>query len=176
MSSTFENTCIQCGSITGNPKFCTRSCSVAFNNKVKPKKKRTSERLDQCLNCGNKVKRSGRVYCSSVCSSDHRSYSIYKNWLSGEEEGLSSIGTLKKGIKDWLRKERGDSCERCGWSVKNEFTGIVPIEASHIDGNYKNNRPDNIELLCPNCHSLTESYRGRNMGHGRPWRSNTTEE
>lgn len=55
----------------------------------------------------------------------------------------------------------------CGWHKVNEFTGKVPLEVHHIDGNYKNNSEDNLQLLCPSCHSLTSTYGGANRGCGR---------
>lgn len=39
----------------------------------------------------------------------------------------------------------------------------IPLELDHIDGNNQNNNLDNLRLLCPNCHSLTPTYRGRNI-------------
>jgi hypothetical protein len=43
----------------------------------------------------------------------------------------------------------------------------VPIEVEHIDGDWRNSRVENLTLLCPNCHSLTATYRGLNRGRGR---------
>lgn len=37
----------------------------------------------------------------------------------------------------------------------------LPLEVDHIDGDWRNNRIENLRLLCPNCHSTTDSYRGR---------------
>ena len=56
---------------------------------------------------------------------------------------------------------------KCNWCEINKVTGKVPIQLEHIDGNSNNNNLDNLELLCPNCHSLTETYGYLNKGNGR---------
>lgn len=43
----------------------------------------------------------------------------------------------------------------------------VVLEIHHIDGNSDNNVLSNVMLLCPNCHSLTDTYKARNTGKGR---------
>ncbi len=42
------------------------------------------------------------------------------------------------------------------------LNNIMPLELHHIDGNSNNNKLDNLQLLCPNCHSLTPNYRAKN--------------
>lgn len=51
----------------------------------------------------------------------------------------------------------------------NPTTGLVPLQIHHIDGNALNNKASNLQLLCPNCHSLTENFgsRNRNANHDR---------
>jgi predicted HNH restriction endonuclease len=39
----------------------------------------------------------------------------------------------------------------------------IPLELHHIDGDKTNNTLENFQLLCPNCHALTDSYRGKNV-------------
>ncbi|OWA10223.1 HNH endonuclease [Streptomyces sp. CS159] len=40
----------------------------------------------------------------------------------------------------------------------------IPLEVDHVDGDWRNNRVENLRLLCPNCHSITDTYRGRGKG------------
>lgn len=53
-------------------------------------------------------------------------------------------------------------CELCGWS-KISADGRLPLELDHINGDKHDNRIENLRILCPNCHSLCPTHRGRNM-------------
>ena len=68
-----------------------------------------------------------------------------------------------------LFEKYNNKCARCGWGEINLWTGNVPLEVHHVDGDYKNNEESNLELLCPNCHSLTETYKSLNT-NGRDGR------
>lgn len=70
-------------------------------------------------------------------------------------------------MKRYLIEKYGEQCTKCGWQLRNIFTKKIPIELHHKDGNWKNNHVDNLDLLCPNCHSLTSTYRYGNKGKGR---------
>ena len=60
---------------------------------------------------------------------------------------------LEEGYKEY-------KCECCG---NTEWLGQpIPLEVHHKDGNRENNALENFELLCPNCHAFTDSYRGKN--------------
>ena len=60
---------------------------------------------------------------------------------------------LDEGLKEY-------KCELCGLYEWQD--NPIPLELHHINGNNRDNRLDNLKLLCPNCHALTDSYRGRN--------------
>lgn len=69
---------------------------------------------------------------------------------------------LKRALREQGVEER---CALCG--IEPVWLGeALPIEVDHIDGDWRNNRIENLRLLCPNCHSTTDSYRGRGKRHG----------
>ncbi len=53
-------------------------------------------------------------------------------------------------------------CEYCGWAEVSK-DGRVPVELDHINGDRHDNRLENLQILCPNCHSLQPTHRGRNI-------------
>ncbi len=52
-------------------------------------------------------------------------------------------------------------CELCSWA-KMSIDGRIPLELDHINGDHRDNRIENLRILCPNCHSLQPTHRGRN--------------
>jgi hypothetical protein len=74
------------------------------------------------------------------------------------------------------RRIQGDRLKRamleCGIAHRCALCGTGPawrgrsltLEVDHIDGDWRNNRIENLRLLCPNCHSTTDTYRGRSKG------------
>ena len=59
-----------------------------------------------------------------------------------------------------LEHKRGHRCEKCGQSTWLDLP--IPLEVHHRDGDKLNNEESNLELLCLNCHALTDNFRGKN--------------
>lgn len=93
-------------------------------------------------------------------------------------KGLKGIGKLKITLEKILVSEsdfqsfklkcrlfkanlKKQECEECGWA-KMSKDGRIPLELDHINGNNRDNRLENLRVLCPNCHSLKPTHRGKN--------------
>jgi len=120
-----------------------------------------------CLNCGEEFEgRIERKYCSKKCQKEYQYKEYIQRWKNGKEDGMSGKFGISEHIRKYLFDKYNCSCQICGWNEMNEFSGNVPLQIHHIDGNYKNNREENLQLLCPNHHSLTETF-GRLNKDGR---------
>lgn len=155
----FKNKCIECkGDIKRGIKFCSSSCAAKYNNRVYPK--RTKGRVKpNCLSCNKQLDSYVKKYCDNVCQKDRQ----YK----AETKPRFEKGLIKdrNTLRRLLNIERGTVCSVCNiveWNGKK-----IVLEVDHVDGNADNNMPDNLRLICPNCHSQTETYKGANKGNGR---------
>ena len=69
---------------------------------------------------------------------------------------ITSNRLLKKLLEEGKKEYK---CECCGLS---EWNGkSISLELHHINGEHYDNRIENIQVLCPNCHAQTENYRGK---------------
>lgn len=141
-------------------KFCNRACSASKTNKLRKKDRK-------CLNCDKSVQAS---YCSSRCQTALRQAKSLEKWRG---DGVIATQNIPVAIKAYLLQKYGERCSLCGWSERHPVTGRVPIELDHTDGNSQNNNEANLRLLCPNCHSLTPTFRNLNKGNGRSFRRKT---
>lgn len=85
--------------------------------------------------------------------------SHFKHQASNQGKEFKKFEDLIKpdSIKKRLIKYRGHRCQRCN-NIK-WLNDKIPLELHHIDGNNRNNIKLNLQLLCPNCHALTDNYR-----------------
>ncbi len=116
-------------------KYCSRTCY--YKGQLK---KGTVEFI--CKECGKTFLTSPshkkiRKYCSKECM-----------WMA-KRKSRPTFAT-NGGMRNYM-KSRGKikECQDCGYSEHPEILGI-----HHIDFNHENNMPDNIAVLCPNCHSV----------------------
>lgn len=121
-----------------------------------------------CEHCGKECSRKNR-FCDAECGNASRQTKWVERWLAGKESGARAKVLTSYRVKRYLKDTRGEKCELCGWSERNQSTGLIPLHLDHKDGDYRNNRPENVRLICPNDHSLTCNYGGANRGHGRPF-------
>ena len=129
-----------------------------------------SGKVRYCLNCGKVLSNRQTKYCSNICQADYQYKQYINRWKSGEETGLSGEYGISQHIRRYLMDKYSCKCQLCGWGETNPYTNTVPLEIHHIDGDYKNNNEDNLQLICPNCHSLTETYKSHNK-NGRKQRA-----
>ncbi len=127
-----------------NGQYCSRECSgVASRTRVTVK----------CSFCFTsfekrpaqiKASKSGLLFCSRACK-DHA-----QSILSGEAfhdmrpDHYTNGGAAYREI---AFKHHPKKCNRCGYA---RFTPVLRVH--HIDRNRKNNKPENLEILCPTCH------------------------
>lgn len=154
-------------------KFCNNSCVASYYNPITKTKNKQAYSIQYkeeqeyfCHNCGKELNRKGK-YCSSKCQHDFQRNEYIQKWKNGEVNGMCGKYAVSKYIRNYLIDKHDNKCSRCGWGEINPFTGKVPLEVHHKDGDYTNNDEENLELLCPNCHSLTATYKAANMGSGR---------
>lgn len=121
------------------------------NERVKNRRAQGFEpkrRGNVCRQCGEVTVKRNRIYCSDSCRESRK-------------KEMLKAGVLIKNhtIKGWLIKIHGAICVKCGqseiWNGKH-----LALQVDHIDGDSDNCKSDNLRLLCPNCHSQTETFCG----------------
>lgn len=113
-----------------------------------------------CIVCGSERERrhsKSNKFCSVQCQKDNEHKERIEQWKIA---GLIGKNTLKRYLTD-----KNPNCWECG--IKDWNGKPLVLELEHIDGNSDNNSEENVSLLCPNCHSQTPTYKGKNKGNGR---------
>lgn len=142
------NLCEQCQTPLSyehrNNKFCSHSCAAVSANKSRGFNSR-GLKTNVCSFCGNPSGLRAK-FCSNKC----RTMSKF----------LSKTNPDIAAIKSYLILLRGHTCEHCR---KTRWVGHkIPLECHHKDGDKRNNALNNLELVCPNCHVFTDTYKGKN--------------
>lgn len=182
-----KTVCTQCGkdievklsqkskSKSGN-SFCSMHCAAIFNNKHYPKRlknvvysgdveHRIKIQLEPtyCLNCGEPTD-NRRKYCNSKCWVEYEHGQRVIKWKAGLLLGHADNKdrNVKSFVKKYMFIKHGGKCEICGWDKIHPKTKKVPLTIHHIDGDNSNTVEENLQLLCGNCHTLTDTYCGLN--------------
>ena len=176
------NKCVACGKPLSyerrKNKFCNQSCAATYNNLKRSGTKHLKDKLDEktCKNCGGPIHKGKkesfsnalkRDFCSLKCKKDYKQKEFVAKWKAGEVSGTSSENDIHERVREYMLEKANYSCEICGWNEVNPTTGKVPVQVHHIDGDCTNNHEENLQVLCPNCHSLTPTYGAQNRGSGR---------
>lgn len=134
-------------------KYCSRSCASSKNNSLRSSRKT----ILFCVRCNSEIKsRSAKKYCSDRC-----------NKLNMAEEAIKNGQATHSILRTYLIKTTS-GCFNCGIT---DWMGVpITLQLHHIDGDSNNNALDNVQLLCPNCHSITPNFGRKNLGNGRAYR------
>lgn len=153
--------------------FCSRTCAKINNNFekntsakiIKKRQEKALRNFFKCKFCFIDLKNtSNKMFCSNKCCGNYRFMENFLVWYYNEGDYIAKRET----IKQFLVLSEGYKCKECGIS---EYKGKkLSLHLEHIDGKWQNNRKDNLCLLCPNCHSQTSTYKGKNIGNGNPKR------
>jgi hypothetical protein len=92
----------------------------------------------------SKPKTSGKFMLQDILEGKHPQYQTNKLKKRLVKEGIIEYNCSMCKIKEWNGK-------------------ILVLELDHIDGNRTNHSVNNLRLLCPNCHSQTDTFRGKNV-------------
>jgi hypothetical protein len=146
--------CLGCGTKISFDKrenrFCNRSCRATHHNKGVARHGRGT----LYCQCGAVITKRNNKWCDSCIK--RRVYN--KTIATSALEELQS----DKSRRLWLMQTRGHRCEMCGNSEWLEKP--IALEIDHIDGNADHNDPENLRLLCPNCHATTPQWKGAVKG------------
>ena len=144
-------------------KYCSRSCAAKVNNRKYKKRSPDgiSGKTSRCR-CGAR-QYDWRKFCSRKCYVDSFNEGMkeqFERWKASGAQAEHSKHGLRQSYKDLMIEEVEYRCPRCGWGTRNEYLDKVILTINHIDGDSTNNRYDNLEVLCYNCHTLTPKFGG----------------
>ena len=135
--------------------------------------KRGSAKKGICKQCGREYilyENHGGHYCSHECYVEAQKAKAIENWKNGTDKGYDKRYKIKPVIREYFFKKTNYECEKCGFSGVNPYTKKSILQLHHKDGNAANVTEENIEVLCPNCHAMTENFGSRNDSSVREYR------
>lgn len=128
----------------------------------------------KCIHCNNEfeIGRTGKKFCNNKCQAEYQYQSYIERWRDGLENGRRGLLQTSVHIIRFIKEKFDNKCVKCGWCEINQTTGKSPLHIDHLNGNPYDNTEENLQLICPNCHSLTPTFGALNKGNGRKGRIN----
>ena len=148
----------------GSGKFCNRQCANSRKHSEDTKQKQ-SKSMSKYVFENREEFLKNRSYAKISCgikTKEEIDAIIEKTKETWRNKLLQAdFSTLKfESLRHRVLLEQDKKCNNCGLS---EWLGKpINLEIEHKDGNHHNNNRDNVEAICPNCHSFTKTWRGRN--------------
>ena len=140
--------CLNCNTITSNPKFCCRSCSATYTNKISPKVKKKQR---YCKHCGQPI--NGRSTTCFDCNPNKVDWSTITLENMSEKRKYQKHSRIRELARQMFKKNTGLSCSVCGYDKHIEVCHIKPISSYPLNTPISViNNKKNIVLLCPNHH------------------------
>lgn len=132
--------------------YCSKKCanSRSFSEASKAKKSLANKKFYESLDANKKIEIEEKLLKHSLANQGK----LFKKLLESDFDGLTYQSKRKRVII-----EQEFKCKCC--SLDKWLDQPIVFELEHIDGNRKNNERHNLVALCPNCHSLSWSWRGR---------------
>lgn len=114
-----------------------------------------------CKFCEKVIKgKYSNKYCDQKCFE----LGIIKN---SDEKYFLGLITEQKTVKKAYLRHNPEICACCGIGKEWNEKPLV-LQLDHIDGNSDNNFPDNLRLLCPNCHTQTDTFCSKQVQNSEP--------
>ena len=146
------NACLHCGVATSNPKYCSRSHAAIHTNKTAPKRKPQGS----CLICQVPV-HANRHYCAAHKRLPSRSEYYHLTVAEFKARNAHFHPSYYRGhlntLTRLLNAQRPRICQVCGYAKHVEYCHIRPLSAFPETTTIQElSGPENIYVLCPNCH------------------------
>ena len=121
-------------------------------------------KIKTCINCGKNFTShiNESKFCSRECFFEYQNNEFIRRWKNNEYVGNPE--KISVTIRRYLLNKVQNKCEICGFSGVNKLSGLSILQIHHIDGDASNNKEENLQVVCPNCHAMTETF-GTTNGH-----------
>lgn len=141
----------------------TRYWLKKYNLTTNPVKKKK-----ECKHCEKPLQNSSSIYCTVNCQKEFEYEQYILDWKNGLKLGyVSKTKKIANAVRKYMLIKNNNTCQECGWNKLHPIDNKPLVEIDHIDGDASNCTEANLRVLCPNCHSMTPTFRARNKNSSR---------